>query len=412
MQTSGSRIQRGTRSAKVKGWSPGGQNPSTVTTEYSDLTSSLHGGTGGKNPNWRDVVARGGDATHNYDAIYHKYPAAGVKLQAAPASPGDVVKFDGFIGGMGPWFSWDKAVAAQVTGQATAAALRRLRSGFSSGTFLGELREALAMVRHPAQSLRRLTDQYIGRAQAYRYEWLRRGLSQSYLRNAAKALPDLYLEYKFGWAPLARDIAAGYDAAQRAAKKPTGMRLSGTARSHVSIPRFEAGGYNNFPTSAYRLRISKKVDVQYSARVVGSAKLKLGFGMPAFQAGSTIPDFIPTMWNLAPWSFLIDYFGNVGDVLEARATASLITMEWGSATTKAQFLTENIVTFGGAVGTTSYSTLMLQRRKFGSNSIQLPSIQFDQKPSGSQSMNVAALVASKLADRSFRATVPPGRYSD
>lgn len=412
MQTSGSRIQRGIRSAKVKGWSPGGSNPTTVTTEYSDITSNLYGGYGGSNANWRDVIARGGNATNNYDAIYHRYPGAGVSLTATPATPGDHVTFDGFIGGMGPWFSWDKAVAAQVTGQATANALRRMRSGFSAGTFLGELREALTMMRHPAQSLRKLTDQYIGRAQAYRYEWLRRGLSRKYLRDASKALPDLYLEYKFGWAPLAQDISAGYDAVNRAANKPTGMRLNGTARSHVSVPRFEAGGYNNFPTSAYRLRISKKVDVQYSARVVGSAKLKLGFGVPAFQAGSTIPDFIPTMWNLAPWSFLIDYFSNVGDVLEARATASLITMEWGAATTKAQFLTENVVTYGGSTGTVSYSTLMLQRRKFDSASIQLPSMQFDQRPSGSQSMNIAALVASKLADRSFRTSIPPGKYSD
>lgn len=33
--------------------------------------------------------------------------------------------------------------------------------------------------------------------------------------------------------------------------------------------------------------------------------------------GFTPEEFVPTIWNLLPWSFLVDYFTNIGDVLEA-----------------------------------------------------------------------------------------------
>jgi hypothetical protein len=38
--------------------------------------------------------------------------------------------------------------------------------------------------------------------------------------------------------------------------------------------------------------------------------------------GFSLSDFVPTIWELVPWSFLIDYFTNIGDVLEAWTTCT------------------------------------------------------------------------------------------
>jgi hypothetical protein len=38
--------------------------------------------------------------------------------------------------------------------------------------------------------------------------------------------------------------------------------------------------------------------------------------------GFTPSELVPTAWELLPWSFLVDYFVNVGDVLSSAVTAS------------------------------------------------------------------------------------------
>lgn len=357
---------------------------------------------GAKDPNWRDRVARGDNASTNYDVMYRWLTPGGVSISAVPGSPGANVTFQGIIGGMDPYSGYDSIIAGKLIDQASAIALQRSRSGFSAGTVLGELRESINMVRHPANALRKLTEDYTRKVAVYRKEHLRRGLSHKFLVDINKALPDLYLELQFGWKPLASDIASGCDAIRNAVRDPNRVRFSGTASTQVTLPLQNVASYNNFPTSAYRLKVDRLVIQEYSAKVAGAASIKLGFGMPAFQAGSTIPDIIPSLWNCAPWSFLFDYFGNVGQVLEAQATASLLKVNFGYTNVKVVNTTVNDVYFQGAQKATFGSkSVHFQRRKL-STGFPIPAISFDKRPSDGQSMNIAALVASKAAEYAYR----------
>ena len=45
--------------------------------------------------------------------------------------------------------------------------------------------------------------------------------------------------------------------------------------------------------------------------------------------GFTPSEFIPTAWELLPWSFLIDYFVNIGDVIQANIV-SLSDLAWAN----------------------------------------------------------------------------------
>ncbi len=397
------------RTAKVAGWTPPGVTD--VTTSYFPIdlskTQSLT-----KDPNWRDRIARGDNATLDYDMMMRFLTPGGVTVTAVPASKGDSVTVTGHIPGMEPYTTYDSVLASRLIGQAGANALSRARSSFSAGTVLGELREALQMVRKPALSLQKLTSDYTRRAQAYRYEYLRKGMSHKVARDAAKALPDLYLEFQFGWKPLASDVESGIDAVSRSTKDPKKIRFNGYAKQQIMLPRVNVTSFNNFPTSAYQLRVDREVVGDYSAKVAGSASLKLGFGMPAFQAGSTIPDLIPTLWNLAPWSFLIDYFSNVGQVLEANATASLLKVNFGYSNARAILTTINTCYYvGGSPVTFGSKCIHFNRRKITAN-FPIPSFSIDKRPSDGQQINIAALVASRALEISFRKTVPPNTYHD
>jgi hypothetical protein len=47
--------------------------------------------------------------------------------------------------------------------------------------------------------------------------------------------------------------------------------------------------------------------------------------------GFSMQNFIPTVWELLPWSFLVDYFGNINSVLEAYTT-DIAGVKWASKT--------------------------------------------------------------------------------
>ena len=47
--------------------------------------------------------------------------------------------------------------------------------------------------------------------------------------------------------------------------------------------------------------------------------------------GFTIDSWAPTAWELLPWSFLIDYFTNIGDVISA-GTVSRSSLAWSRRT--------------------------------------------------------------------------------
>jgi hypothetical protein len=55
--------------------------------------------------------------------------------------------------------------------------------------------------------------------------------------------------------------------------------------------------------------------------------------------GVNAREFIPAAWELMPWSFLIDYFSNIGDILE-QTFVSLENMRWINKTVVDESLTE------------------------------------------------------------------------
>lgn len=123
-----------------------------------------------------------------------------------------------------------------------------------------------------------------------------------------------WLEYRYGWLPLYSDVYGLMTAAYDFGRKPVVCHASGHGRDSWSVTTTVAesgtmtfagpGAYNITRSSSYELCY----DVNYIFTIENETLLqanRLGLGNPAGIA-----------WELVPFSFVVDWFVNVGDVLD------------------------------------------------------------------------------------------------
>lgn len=200
---------------------------------------------------------------------------------------------------------------AEATNQALTAFSRnyiKTQQAFQSFVALGELHETLSMLRNPAKALTRGVGSYFDTLKKRR----RRGQSS---RQRKRILQDTWLEYSFGWVPLINDIKDAQEALSRLSE-------------HV-LETTSVRGYAQYANSTTvttwsqiigNLRLYFVERYQPSVTVVyrGIAAIEASTSAYAAQQfGITFRDFVPSAWELIPYSFLVDYFTNVGDVISA-----------------------------------------------------------------------------------------------
>lgn len=276
-------------------------------------------------------------------------------------------------------------------------------SKLQGGTLIGELRETLQMIKKPASSLRDSLEKYYRRA---------RGLSlDGYIKRRHRlhnSLTDMYLEYTYGWRPLMNDIAAGADAYMAMKYRYETERAEGSAKdvpysSIVSVP----GGKINMLLVDWKRRSTS----EFKSRYVGVARSYVGVHTDTASevrklCGFQWQDFLPTAWNLLPYSFVADYFSNIGDILNSAhgLTADWI---WKSYSVKCTYTLEitprlrkpvgdRILSFyengvSGKVTRTDYSR--------GEASLYLPTLQLEIPAVGFVWANLAALCKQGLSSK-------------
>jgi hypothetical protein len=137
-----------------------------------------------------------------------------------------------------------------------------------------------------------------------------KGLSNSSLKTA-----NQWLQYRYGIRQLFFDITAAQDA-MMAYKKPTRFRFHSTAAgpSYTDTDRLISdGGYLTVSnkrriTSDAHLTSEVSAGLLVSPRLGGLSRLNDAFG---------VTQVLPTIWDLTRFSWVIDRFLNIGDVLRA-----------------------------------------------------------------------------------------------
>lgn len=201
--------------------------------------------------------------------------------------------------------------------------VKRGYNTISGGVFLGELRETLNMIRHPARGFRLGLQDWLTAVQKRQSRYcIARNRSRwrsTCIDKMNADLTSLWLEYSFGWSPLISDTIAGAEALNELINgKIRYTSVSGAGRSEESTVVAINGNYPGISGAAIvgQNRTIKRSAVYIKGRVTAQADgPTLTNARDLF--GFKLEEFVPTVWNLLPYSFLSDYFVNIGDILEA-----------------------------------------------------------------------------------------------
>ena len=322
------------------GGDPSGVDGHTKSAQQTVTWSNIRVGT--ENPGWRAQIRAGLEAGTGYTAnLRNVTTSSGLAYARWRPSQNSKYTYETVISG---WIynsyidSVPDASALSVPSALDKDArlkflskVRDARTRFQSGTFFGELAETVRMIRSPAKAVRHSLDGYHARVTKLvkKYRWgvdaARRTVNKSAAKRLNRALQEEYLEWSYGVRPLVGDT---YDALSLLDADPyrVSEEFSASASDDVSMDRqnIDVGGSSPVNTRGY-LITKGSVKVKYKGALAGSQGQ-----VPSFseQAGGNLSNFVPTVWNLIPYSFLVDYFTTVGKVIDG-VSLGTCWFRWG-----------------------------------------------------------------------------------
>lgn len=280
--------------------------------------------TGDRNPGWRRKVMTGVNATTDMQGVADTVDSTGgtFTYQCKQPSGGGIdyrLTVNGDVGlyhfaSITP-FDWVPISTSTAYNRGLTQYLKRVgevNRAFAGMVFLGELRETLRMIRRPAEGLRNILNAYVVD--------LKRKKRKS-PKEWKKNLSSAWLEYAFGMVPLVSDISDACKAYNNLTQEPGYEWVRGVGVEEKSVP---TRSFSNVllqsvpdiyaPALRYSQRSTDKAVVVFKGLVRRQTRATAAGKAALF--GFSPEQFIPTVWELLPWSFLIDYFSNIGDILE------------------------------------------------------------------------------------------------
>jgi hypothetical protein len=209
----------------------------------------------------------------------------GLNFYVPPRSPGTQddslarnAAYEQLMGSLGNTSSWGTNLAE--VGQATSTCERRL---LQLGRFARALRNK----------------DFYGAKQALGESIIPSGVSRK------KAFADNFLEWHFGWEPMVQDIHSACDTMSKA---DFGTRkIRGSSSTPFSWQSYDSGSngdyHEQFVAGTIRVKMGGKVRITNESAFLAS------------QMGLINP--LTVAWDLVPFSFVVDWFANVGQVLGA-----------------------------------------------------------------------------------------------
>jgi len=185
----------------------------------------------------------------------------------------------------------------------------------------GEFGETLRMLRNPAKALFEGIGGYLSSA--------RRRAKKAPKKHRKRILQDTWLEYSFGWAPLVSDIEGAYKALHDLPLdeyKLCRVQVSRNYQQSIAVGTQYLGefawNWESNTTGSGSVKAYGEVNVNCTDASGSLAR----FGVRA-------SEFLPTVWELIPYSFVADYFSNIGNVIAAGSFPTK-NIQWSGMTFK------------------------------------------------------------------------------
>lgn len=173
----------------------------------------------------------------------------------------------------------------------------------------GEASEAARMINSRAKALNRGMFNWLEHVNKRASRWRRIG-------RRTQELAQGWLERSFGWLPLVADIDAGAKALSRiiAYRVPRDY-IKSISDSYIhGEPNRINTTWGVGPLRLYQTRTSYDF---YSYKLYGLVMPAAeSFNANRIELGISLNEFVPTVWELIPYSFLVDYFLNIGAVID------------------------------------------------------------------------------------------------
>lgn len=355
---------------------------------------------GDDRPNFAQVIADGGNATNWLHGVLYnvKIQPGFVKGVCTQCGPGAQEQISTFCGLGINWvdnddnsFPADLQLESQAIARQRAwTKLSELQSGsFNGYAFLGEFSETVKLLKNPLKESIKLT----------------RDLLSVRGKASIKDFGDLWLQYRFGILPLLSDINEINQIIQQKAEERIRERYrfygkasrSDTTQYQNGSPGFIAAGYG-FTDKIYDAETIIRLGIQTS--------LLDGSSDSYSRALQTldISKVLPGAWELVSWSFLIDYFVNVGSIISASSTSSTV-LSWSSESnvstiTHRTTVTDWISTWpeGFEIIASQPKTVTIKRREVirQGGTLEIPPLTFTLPGSDIRLKNIAALLTKFL----------------
>jgi hypothetical protein len=310
-------------------------------------------------PGYKELIRKGSNATGPYSVDASKVEVLNpgsftVWYRDKVIPPGAPItlstqRIDGFATNL----SLPGAVSTSAS-KAEAIALgqiyRKVRSEqehLNSLASLAEIGDVIRQFKSPMKAVVELTHKHLDRL--FKERQSLKGPLKQQKTQWKYVVSSTYLEYAFGLAPLISDTRkiaealAHWNHDEELTKLIRRSKVVGRGEDMAVTQSEDITGV--FSSDIRILRSSKDTSLSRSQYVVGlNASLSANFGSNQRlldMLGFVPANFVPAVWEVVPWSWLVDYFTNVGDILNAMTT-STASVSWIARTVTSKSIREGV----------------------------------------------------------------------
>lgn len=297
-----------------RGWGGTGdftQEPHPKTIAVTDYVTY-----GPNYPDWQLRLRLGLDATTRLTGT--RYSSKASELHMYVVGRGAAKGFGRVATGFSPqhYFSPPPLASVDSVAERNAASsfladYLKATQSWKGGATIAEFAETVNMLANPVDSIYKRTLTFVGSVGRLRRVYKRDPIKYG------KLLGQLWLAYAFGIAPLVSDVNSAY-AAVKSLSEDLGSvdtkRIIGSGYNKIILQTIvgETVSYANYCFADFTKF------VEYGIRYVGTVRCTPpGPAAIAEDFGVGFADILPSVWEGVPWSWLVDYFTNVNEMLES-----------------------------------------------------------------------------------------------